>query len=461
MSGRERGGALPAAIILQLILLLVGLQVALAAAMLRLAVARTGAQVQAVRLVEAMVGVAAGESGSRLVTALEGDGFLDVDLAPMSPGLAVEPVKVLDDRDGDGDVHRDGNGRVLLVASAGVVPFPGTLPSRATLIRETLIGSRLPLPAALIDCAGGLGLCGGEDGCALPPGRVVAGVAAALAVPEARLAELGQALFILSREVLRAAAERCAGGVCQDQDDRLLRAAATQVMRRLDTADADASGLEPAAVARLVSGLLDLDGSESGAGSFPWWDGTWRGVADLGVLPEAVAALALEAGHVPSLEDHPYPQVLSGALEWQSAAGLCARLPAYLEAAVRRSGEALAAGMELPPASSVTILSAPRRVAAGEILAGQGLLVLREALTIAAGGRLDWQGSVLVDGGLLAGEGSMEIRGSLLVLPPSGPGSIDLATAGLQLVRDEEAHRRAWQAAGNILLSAWYGPEGP
>jgi len=39
MSGRERGGALPAAIILQLILLLVGLQVALAAAMLRLAVA--------------------------------------------------------------------------------------------------------------------------------------------------------------------------------------------------------------------------------------------------------------------------------------------------------------------------------------------------------------------------------------------------------------------------------------
>jgi len=350
MSGRERGGALPAAIILQLILLLVGLQVALAAAMLRLAVARTGAQVQAVRLVEAMVGVAAGESGSRLVTALEGDGFLDVDLAPMSPGLAVEPVKVLDDRDGDGDVQ----------------------PSRATLIRETLIGSRLPLPAALIDCAGGLGLCGGEDGCALPPGRVVAGVAAALAVPEARLAELGQALFILSREVLRAAAERCAGGVCQDQDDRLLRAAATQVMRRLDTADADASGLEPAAVARLVSGLLDLDGSESGAGSFPWWDGTWRGVADLGVLPEAVTALALEPGHVPSLEDHPYPQVLSGALEWQSAAGLCARLPVYLEAAVRRAGEALAAGVVLPPGVSVTILSGPQRVAAGEILAGLG-----------------------------------------------------------------------------------------
>jgi hypothetical protein len=135
-------------------------------------------------------------------------------------------------------------------------------------------------------------------------------------------------------------------------------------------------------------------------------------------------------------------------------------LPAYLAAAVRRAGDALAAGMELPPASSVTILSAPRRVAAGEILAGQGLLVLREALTIAAGGRLDWQGSVLVDGGRLAGEGSMEIRGSLLVMPLSAPVAIDLVTARLHLVRDEEAHSRAWEGAGNILLSAWYGPEG-
>jgi hypothetical protein len=460
MSGSERGGALPAAMALQLILLLVGLEVALATTVLRLAVARTGAQVQAMRLVEAAVAVAADEATAVLMAALEGDGNLAVDLNPMSPALAVGPVKVMDDDDGDGDLHQDDNGRILLVAQAGVVPFPGTHPSQATLVRETLMGSLLPLPAALVDCGDGLDICGGEDGCPVPPVRVEAAVGAALAVPEDRMADMGRTLFILSREVLRAARQRCESGVCQDQDDRLLRAAATQVMRRLDGETAHASDLVPEAVGLLVDGLLALEGDESGAGWFPWWDGTFRGVADMTVLPEAVTALALDSGHVPSLAEHPYPQVFHGPAEMAGAVGVCGRMTVYLEDALRRAADLAGAGIEPPPEEAVTVLDQPRRVGMDESFVGQGLLVVRETLTVAAGGRMEWRGSVVMDGGRLDGGGTMVIQGSLLILPRSGPGALDLATSMLHLVLDEGAHSEAWQSAGNILLSAWFGPAG-
>lgn len=461
MRKRERGGALPAAIVLQLILLLVGLEVALAAAVLRLAVARTGAQVQAARLAEGAVAVAAGEPGSLLLTVLAGDGELDVDLAPLHPGMAVLSVKVLDDQDGDGDPRRDGNGRILLQAQAGVVPFPETAPSRATLVREVLMGTRHPLPAALVDCGGGLEICGGEDGCAVPSVRVAAAAGAALAVADSQVEGMNRSLFILSREVLRAARQRCEAAACEDQDDRLLRAAATQVMRRLGDGAGDASGLALQEVARLVDGLLSLAGNESGPGTFPWWDGTWRGVADLAVLPAAVAALALSAGHLPSLSEHPYPQVFSGPEELTGAGGFCRRLPVYLHNALRGQQEKSANGIEIPTEEAVTILTEPRRVGSDEAFVGQGLLVLRENLVVASGGRLQWRGSVVMDGGRLEGGGSMVIQGSLLVMPRPEAGMLSLATSLLHLEGDEEFHRAAWTSAGNILLSAWFGPAGP
>jgi hypothetical protein len=328
-------------------------------------------------------------------------------------------------------------------------------------MREALLGSRLPLPAALVDCGGGPLLCGGEDGCQVPAGRVMAAETAALAVPVGRMPQLEQDLFILTREVLRAAREGCSSGPCPEVDDRLLRAAATQVMRRLEAATAHALDLPQGAVFLMVDGLLALDGDESGPGTFPWWDGTWKGVADLQVLTEALASLSQAADHVPSLLEHPYPEVLDGLQEWTSAAGLCARLPVYLEAAMLRAGERAAAGAVPPQGEAVEIIDAPRIITNGGVLAGEGVLIIQDTLTIAEGGQLTWKGSVVLHGGVLSGTGSMQIQGSLLIMARSGSAALDLATAGLHLQGDLQAHRQAWGSAGNILLSAWFGPGGP
>jgi hypothetical protein len=459
MSNRESGGALPAAIVLQLILLLVGLQIALAASTLRLAVARTGALVESERLAEAAVSVAGEAESSELLAALAGNGNLDVDLAPLEHAADVESVRILDDEDGDGDLQQDANGRAFLVARTGRVPFPGTQPSRAMLTREVLIGSRLPMPAALVDCGAGPGLCAGEDGCEVPPASVVSADTAALAVPAGQMDELQLKFFVLGREVLRSAHQRCAEGICTDMDDRLLRAAASQVVQLLEVDPESVVDLDLGGVLLMVDGLLDLTGLEAGPGTFPWWDGTWRGVSDRAVLASAVIALSLPGDHVPSLAGHPFLEAFRGTQEWTDDAGLCRRLPVYLQAALLRADALESAGVAPPPEESLEVISAPRRIGSGELLAGQGVLVIQDILTVMEGGQLRWRGSVVLDGGSLVGNGSMEIQGSVLVMPGSSEDSMNLSMARLHLQADLNAHAQAWESAGNILLSAWFGPD--
>lgn len=446
----QQGGALPAVMVLQLILLLVGLQIAMAATVMRLAVARTGAMVKAERLAEAGVALAAAESSERLEAALAAGGDLEVSTTALAPSMLPPRVRILDDQDGDGDPLRDSNGRVLLVAEAEVKPFPATAASRAGLVREALVGGWLPLPAALVDCTGGLAVCGGNEGCPVPRGRIDGGESsAAVAVPEALGADLSSKLFILAREVLRGALERCLNPAsCAGADDDFLRAAATGVLQRLEHPAADALGLTEEEVQRLVGNLVLLGGDEAGPGSMVWWDGSGRVVGDVADLVAVVEALSRAAGHVPSLSEHSYPAVLTGSAEWSLAGDLCGRLPLLLEAAT--------ASLR----GTVTVMTEPRRVAAGEILSGEGLLVLRAPVTVMAGGRLEWRGSVILAGGALGGGGQVEIEGSLL-LAPATAAPLDLSATELILRRDSDLHRRAWDAAGIVLISAWYGPLSP
>ena len=457
----QQGGALPAAMVLQLILLLVGLQIAMAATVMRLAVVRTGAMVKAERLAEAGVALAAAESSDRLAAALAAGGDLDVATALLAPSLSPPRVRILDDEDGDGDPLRDSNGRVLLAVEAEVRPFPAAAASRAGLVREALVGGWLPLPAALVDCAGGLVVCGGDEGCPVPRGRIEGASAAAVAVPELLAASLRRKLFILTREVLRGALKRCADpATCTAADDDFLRAAASGVLQRLENPATDALGLTGEEVGRLLSNLVLLGGEEAGPGSILWWDGTGRAVAEMADLVAVVEALSRADGHVPPLSGHPYPAVFTGSVEWSMAGDLCRRLPLLLEAATESLRSTPTGGSVPGSSGAVTVLTEPRRVAAGESLTGEGLLVLRAPVTVMVGGSLEWRGSVILAGGALGGDGLVKVEGSLL-LAPAMAAPLDLFSGEFILRRDPDLHRRAWDIAGIILISAWYGPLSP
>lgn len=450
----QQGGALPAVIVLQLILLLVGLQIAMSATVMRLAVARTGAMVKAERLAEAGMALAATQSGDSLAAALAAGGDLEVDTLPLAPALPRPRVRIVDDLDGDGDPLHDSNGRVLLVVEAEVKPFLATAASRAGLVREALVGGWLPLPAALVDCPGGLLVCGGDDGCPVPGGQIHGLNAAAVAVPASLADDLEGKLFTLARENLRRVLLRCADpAACDPAADDFLRAAATGVLRRLENPTADSLALTLQEAGRLAGNLVLLAGDETGPGSIVWWDGSGQAVADLAKLVEVVEALSSASGHVPSLVGHPFPAVLTGLSEWAMAGDFCRRLPLLLAAASEPPGGE-------PMASTVTVVAEPRRVAAGESLLGEGLLVLRAPLTILAGGRLEWRGSVILAGGSLAGAGRMEIRGSF-VLAPGTVAPLNLSAPGFSLWRDLDLHGQAWDAAGVVLVSAWFGPLSP
>jgi hypothetical protein len=447
--------------VLQLILLLVGLQVAMAATVMRLAVARTGAMVKAERLAEAGVALAAEQSSASLAAVLAAGGDMEVATGALAPSLPPPRVRILDDQDGDGDPLRDSNGRVLLSAEAEVSPFPATAASRAGLVREALVGGWLPLPAALVDCAGGLAVCGGDEGCPVPGGQINGAGAAAVAVPEVLAASLRRKLFILAREVLRGALGRCGDpAVCAAADDEFLRAAATGVLRRLENPAAVSLGLTGAEVGRLVGNLVLLEEEEAGPGSIVWWDGSGRAVAEMADLVAVVNSLSRAAGHVPSLSGHPYPSVLTGTAEWSMAGDFCARLPLLLAAATESFAGTPPGGAVPGTGWAVTIISQARLVAAGENLSGEGLLVLRAPVMVRVGGRLEWRGSVILAGGALAGEGQVEIQGSLL-LAPATAAPLDLSWSGLILGRDPDLHRRAWDAAGTVLVSTWFAPFNP
>jgi hypothetical protein len=319
-------------------------------------------------------------------------------------------------------------------------------------VQEAWPGSAVPLPAALIDCAGSLAVCGGEAGCPLPPSRVDGGAAAAVARPRERVAALRLSLLVQTREVLRAAHSRCLEGGCGPVDEDFWRAAATAVRLRIEGPGHDAGVLEPDQVARLVSGLLTLTGGESGPGETPWWDGTLRPVPDRAVLVAALESLALPAGHVPDLDGHPYPAVLSGAAEWADSEGLCGRLPGLLDAATASGGA--------PPAAPVTVWDAERVLPEGARVTGEGLLVIRGPVRIAGTARIEWTGSVVLAGGGVAGPGSVAVSGSVVILPPTLPGAVDLSGAGWLIAADPEAHRRAWAAAGIVAASSWWPLEG-
>lgn len=451
---RQWGGALPAAIILQLILLLVGLQIALAAAVARRGVARSGAQVQAERLAQTALTLAADMESGRLATALQNDGRVAVDVGPLPADRPLR-VQVLDDDDGDGDPRVDINGRLLLHAVAQVMPPAARFPSRAELTREALVGAWLPLPAALVDCTDGLVLCAGNEGCPLPDDQVDGGEQPALAVPASGEAALRLKLFVLTRELLRRTLARCADdAACSMEELDFLQAAATEMIRRVEDPAGDALTLSREQVALMVSGLLALAGTETGPGSTPWWDGGSRTLEERQALVDGVLALMNPAGHLPDLSEHPYPQVFSGARAWRVTSGYCRRLPALLQTVLEKA----AAGVE---ESAVTLVPELFQIASGETVRGEGLLVIRGEVQVAAGGRLIWRGSVVLSGGALTGPGQMIVDGSLIVVAGGPVPAVDLKMTVVTLRRQADLHGDAWKSAGTVLLSSWPGPLEP
>ncbi len=460
-----RGGALPAALALMLALHLVAAQAALTAVTARLAAARTAAAEEAARAAETASLVATGTTASALISALaRGEALALPDLPAFLPPGAWAEVRPRDDGEADGDPRADANGRLLLVAlGRSGAPALGA-PAERLVVHEALVGALTPLPAALLDCALVAGICGGRDGCRVPAARLDGGAPApALAVPATRMTEMERRLLTLARENLRRAAAACSGGICPSRDDDLLRAAATGLIRAVDDPAGDASALSQDQVALLVENLLPLVGDESGPGGVTWWDGGQRDVPEVGALVQVLMGLTREAGHLPDLGGHPLPASLRGASPWSGDEGLCARLPALVAAARRRSAP-LAEGTAAPAAASgIVLLAGERILGPGEVLSGRGLLLVEGRLEVPAGAAVRWRGILaLLARGEVAGAGEVEVEGGVVVLgagPEGGP-SLDLMTTPWRVTASPAEATRAWEGAGIVLLSRWEASPG-
>ena len=447
----EQGGILPAALILLTFALLVGLEAALLAGSVRWGAARAGAGEQAYRNAEAGLALAARMAPADLVSALDSGEPLDLTRAGLPPLPGAVEVRVLDDD--DGDPARDINGRVRLQARGTARVGPSRWPAQRTLDAEALIGMLTPLPAAALDCTGSVALCGGADGCELPP-ALLAGPRAALGASFSGLPTLRLRLWELAREVLRRAGERCAlPSGCEADSEDLWRAAATGVMRAVTDPAADATALGAGEVSRLVSNLLALGGDEAGLGWVTWLDGTVRPVARMEDLVGVLDRLHRPSGHAPDLTGHPFPTFLSAPVAAGLDGGLCLRLPALVQAA--RQG-ARPVGLETGGAETL-VLAEPLVLRPGETLAGAGLLLVEASLALEAGASLVWRGVIVLAGGRIDGPGRVELRGGLVDLGGrrSGEAGFSLEVTAWDVVAEASSWYDAWRLAGTVLLSRW------
>ena len=461
---REWGGALPAVMVLLLVLLVVGMQIAMAAIGTRLTAARMGAAEEAYRAAESAIQLAAGAGTPLLRDALEDGTGIPLDGGPVMAEGAGARVTIRDDDDGDGRPTADSNGRVLLHGEGWSRPLPGADPSFRHLMREALVAGWLPLPASLVDCTAGVAICGGDAGCPVPAVRLDGLGEVGLAVPAGAVETLRLRVVRLGREVLRQAEIDCVAGAgsCDPEQDRLRVAAASAIVRRLDDPAGDALGLDDAAVSRLVANLLVLEGSETGPAEVLWWDGSIRLIPAAEALVGVLESLGQPTGHTPDLTEHPLPRVLDGRSDLGPDRGVCLILPPLVEAALRVArelpGGAVGPSPGPPPVEGTFVLSRRVSLPAGTTLTGRGLLILLERLEIPATAELRWSGSVVLAGGQVAGEGRVVAEGSVLVAGagPSGAGpGVDLERTAWSVRADSAVQAMAWEAAGVVLLSQW------
>jgi hypothetical protein len=462
--GTERGGALPVVLVLLLVLLLVGFQLLLAAVGSRLTTARLRAAEEGYLAAESGLQVAAAVEAHRLAAALASGSELPLATREFLANGAAVRVTARDDDDGDGRPDADSNGRLLLVAD-GVSPALTRLPpSRRRVVREALVGAFLPLPGGLVDCTGATLLCGGTDGCSVPPVRIDGGEVAAVAAPLPVQADLRRRMLVLAREVLRRAQGQCAAATpaCTPETEALRVAAATAVIRRAVDPAGDAGRLDSIEIGRLVANLLALEGSEAGPTQILWWDGSHRQIAEAEGLVAALESLGRPDGHLPDLADHPFPRVLDGASDLGPDDGVCRRLPPLMAAAVRRARELPAAAIGPspgpPPADGTFVLSRPLTVPPGSTLRGRGLLLVREHLQVPAAAGIQWDGALVLAGGRVSGEGRVRVAGAVFDTggrdPDAVPG-LDLGQTAWSVTAAPDRHRRAWSASGVVLLSQW------
>lgn len=460
----ESGGALPAVMVLLLVLLVVGMQIAMAAMGARLTAARMAAAEEAYRAAESAIQLAAGAGTPPLGVALEDGSDIPLDGAPAMAEGAGARVTIRDDDDGDGQPTADTNGRILLHGEGWSRPLPGADPSFRHLVREALVAGWLPLPAALVDCSAGLAICGGDAGCPVPAVWLDGRGEAGLAVPAGAVESLRRRVVRLAREVLRQAEIDCTagGGTCEPEQNQLRVAAASALVRRLDDPAGDALSLDDAAVSRLVANLLALEGSESGPAEVLWWDGSLRRIPAAEELVGVLESLGQPSGHAPDLSEHPLPRVFDGESDLGPDRGVCSILPPLVEAALRSARElpagAVGPSPGPPPVEGTFVLSQRISLPAGATLSGRGLLIVSERLEIPATAELRWTGSVVLAGGQVAGEGRVAVEGSVLIAGkrPSGTGpGVNLEHTAWSVRAETAAQAMAWEAAGVVLLSQW------
>ncbi|MFQ5669618.1 MAG: hypothetical protein ACE5HD_03740 [Acidobacteriota bacterium] len=457
------GGALPAALVLLLVLTLVATHLSLMALTARLGVARAAAGDQSYRIAEGLILLAATKNAGALAASLADGTPLGLDMGVLGQPRSAGSVRVMDDLDGDGDPAVDANGRLFLTAE-GRFPVGGVIrASRRVLSQEALVGGLTPLPAAIVDCQGLAAMCGGTAGCPVPASRVDGGSRPALAATATGQDRLRQRLFLLYREILRAADLRCGTGssACTPDDEDLRRAASTDVLRAMEDPSADALGLDSLEMSRLISNLLMLSGDESGAGTAVWFDGSARPVTDRALLVAATENLGRPAGHVPDLAGHPVTLLLEAGKPLGSDGGLCRRLAALLPAAMVRAMEIPAAAIGPapgpPPARGTFVLSRDLRLEPGQALAGEGLLVVEATLRIDTGAEIHWSGALVLAGGRIQGPGIVQVEGGVLDSGRRADGSpgLDLSASQWQVQADPARNAAAWAPAGTVLLSSW------
>jgi hypothetical protein len=212
-------------------------------------------------------------------------------------------------------------------------------------------------------------------------------------------------------------------------------------------------------VLRLIGNLLPLTGAETGPGEVVWWDASTRWVADRALLAAVVRGLLQGAGHQPDLTGHPLATWLAGGGGGPVDAGLCTRLPVLRDAARRQGVPLPEASLDPSAPPAVYLLSQERSLAAGEVLAGSGLLVVQAPLTVVASAVLRWQGMVLLDGGRIAGPGVVQVDGGVTTLggDPAAAPAVDLMGTRWQVGAAPAVAAQAWEGAGIVLLSRWEG----